>query len=62
MRGNTKVYLIFMLRLFLGNHCMADQDFCYVISSQFCPYLLFDVFWFIRMEITQTDCIFELAE
>ena len=41
---------------------MADYGFCYVISSQFCPYLLFDVFRFIRMEVTQADCIFELAE
>lgn len=62
MRGNTKVYLIFMFRFFLGNYCMADQCFCYVISSKFCPYLLFDVFRFIRMEVTQADCIFELAE
>lgn len=62
MRGNTKVHFIFMFRLLLGNYRMTDHGFRYVISSQFRPYLLFYVFRFIRMEVTQDDRVFELTE
>ena len=41
---------------------MTDQDFCYVISNKFYPYLLFDIFQFICMEVTQADCMFKFAE
>ena len=33
-----------------------------VIGGQFCPYLLFNILWFIGMKIAQTNRVFQLSK
>lgn len=62
MSSYAEIHFIFVFRFPFHDDCVVNQNLCYVISNQFCPDFLFDVFWFIRMEITQPDCIFQLTE
>lgn len=38
------------------------HGFRYVIGNEFCPYLLFNILWFIGMKITQAYGIFQLSK
>ena len=62
MGGHAEIDLICVLSFLFGNGCLADQYFCNVICCQPCPYLLHDKLRLIRMEITQTNRIFQFPE
>ena len=52
MSCHSKINLIFIFCLPLFDNCKINQCFGHVISNQFCPDLLFDIFRFGRMKIT----------
>ena len=41
---------------------MKYRGFRDVIGNQFCPYLLFNILWFIGMKIAQTNRVFQLSK
>lgn len=41
---------------------MKYRGFRDVIGNQFCPYLLFNILWFIGMKIVQTNRVFQLSK
>mgnify|MGYP007003806419 CR=1 FL=1 len=59
----TKMYFVIMRCLLLMDHSsMVDDTFCQVVGDEFCPYFLFDKVRLIRMEMDQSDGIFQFPK
>ena len=56
----VKLTLSFCIVCF--QHYIVYHSFHDVISDQFCPYLLFDILWFIGMKIAQSNHVFQLSK
>lgn len=57
------MYFVIMLCLLLMDYSsMVDDTFCQVVGDEFCPYFLFDKVRLIRMEIDQSDGIFQFPK
>ena len=62
MCGYCKIDFIFMFCVMGFQYRTVDHGFRYIIGNEFCPDLLFNILWFIGMEIAQPYGIFQLSE
>ena len=62
MCGHCKIDFIFMFCVMGFQYRTVDHGFRYIIGNEFCPDLLFNILWFIGMEIAQAYGIFQLSE
>ena len=62
MGCNTEIHFICMFCFSMFYNRMVNQCFCYIVSDQFCPEFLFDIFWLISMKVTESNGVFKFSE